>query len=55
MTEVELVDSEGNTISRDDLELPDLSESDNSEEDHDGTVDSAETENEEHSEEDDEQ
>jgi trigger factor len=55
VTEVELVDSEGNTISRDDLELPDLSESDNSEEDHDGTVDSAETENEEHSEEDDEQ
>jgi trigger factor len=55
VAEVELIDSEGNTINRDDLELPDLSDSDNSEEDHDGTVDSAETENEEHSEEDDEQ
>jgi hypothetical protein len=33
----------------------DLADSDNSEEDHDGTVDSAETENEQHSEEDDEQ
>ena len=55
VAEVELIDSEGNTINRDDLELPDLSDSDNSEEDHDGTVDSEETENEEHSEEDDEQ
>ena len=55
VAEVELIDSEGNIINRDDLELPDLSDSNNSEEDHDGTVDSAETENEEHSEEDDEQ
>jgi trigger factor len=49
VAEVELIDSEGNTIARDDLELPDLADSDNSEEDHDGTVDSAETENEKHS------
>ncbi len=59
VAEVGLIDSDGNTIDRDDLELPDLpgsdSDSDNSEEDHGATVDSAEAENEDHSEEDDEQ
>ena len=59
VAEVGLIDSDGNTIDRDDLELPDLpgsdSDSDNSEEDHGATVDSAEAENEDHYEEDDEQ
>ena len=59
VAEVELIDNEGNTIDRDDLDLPDLSGSDDdhndSEEDVGATVESAEVENEDHSEEDDKQ
>ena len=53
--EVNLMDEDGNTIDREDMELPDLTESDSAEQADSDTVDSGEPQPEDDSEQDEEQ